>query len=84
MKARIVEMIPVEKVGYWIYVALAKNAVGKIVEEGNVQVAVDTGPAPSQKQIQAEEAGADKNIVMYIALLIGLVAIAGLLIYAIM
>ena len=84
IKARITEMVPVEKVGYWIYVALAKNAVGKIVEEGNVQVAIDTGPAPSQKQIQAEEAGADRNIVMYLALLIGLVAIAGLLIYAIM
>lgn len=84
MKARIVEMIPVEKVGYWIYVALAKNALGKIVEEGNVQVAVDTGAAPNPKQIENEKEAADKNIVMYIALLIGLIAVAGLLIYAIM
>ena len=84
MKARIVEMLPVEKVGYWIYVALAKNALGKIVEEGNVQVAVDTGQAPNAKQIEKEKEAADKNIVMYIALLIGLIAIAGLLIYAIM
>jgi hypothetical protein len=83
IKGRIAEMIPVEKVGYWIYVAIAKNAVAKIVEEGNVQIAVDGSTATAQS-VQERKTSADKNIIMYIALLIGLIAVAGLLIYAIM
>lgn len=85
VKARLVEMIPVEKVGYWLYASVAKNAVIKIVEEGNVQVEVPLDGAVSAASAGLEQKeSADRNIVMYVALLIGLIAIAGLLIYAIL
>ena len=85
VKARLVEILPVEKVGYWLYASVAKNAVIKIIEEGNVQVEVPLDGAVSAASAGlAQKESADRNIVMYIALLIGLLAIAGLLIYAIL
>jgi hypothetical protein len=82
IKARIVEKVPVEKIGFWIYAAIAKNAVAKIEEEGNVQIEMVVDWQDPNAVVAQKEA-ADRNIIMYIALLIGLIAIAGLIIYAI-
>ncbi|MGL4368905.1 MAG: hypothetical protein ACRCUT_04430, partial [Spirochaetota bacterium] len=83
MKGRIVDIVPVEKLGFYIYVAVAKNVLAKITEEGSVQIELDLSAAASPAA-EAEKAKAETNIVMYAALLVGLMALAGLLIYAIL
>ena len=83
MKGRVVDKVPVEKLGYYIYASIAKNVLAKITEEGNVQVEVDE-TANIGVATQEEQQKTDRNIIMYLALLIGLVALAGLLIYAIL
>jgi len=83
IKGRVVDKVPVEKLGYYIYVSVAKNVLAKITEEGNVQI--ETDETPFTGTVSAEEQQkTDRNLVLYIALFIGLVALAGLLIYAIL
>jgi len=81
MKGKIADIVPVEKIGYYIYCAVAKNVLVKIPEEGNVLIEM----ADSQKRItidEVEKKKVDRNLVLYLVLLIGLIVVAGLLIMA--
>ena len=75
----------VEKIGYYLYCAIAKNALAKIPEEGNVQIEVaeDTPHIPIEK-VENETKSSDKTLTLYIVLLVGLAIFAAIVIYAIM
>jgi hypothetical protein len=80
MKGRIVEKVPVDKIGFFIYCSIAKNALAKITEEGNVLI--ETADQPRVTVNDTERKQVDRNLILYIVLLVGLVAIAFILILA--
>jgi hypothetical protein len=83
IKGRFVGKVPVEKIGFYLYCALAKNAVARIPEEGNVQIEIaEATPRVTMEEVQKGKKDVDRNIILYIALLLGLAAIAGLIIFA--
>jgi hypothetical protein len=85
IKGRFIGKVPVEKIGFYLYCALAKNAVAKIPEEGNVQIELaEDIPRVTMEEVQKNKKSVDRNLVLYIALLLGLVAIAGLIIFALL
>jgi hypothetical protein len=79
MKGKIVDIVPVEKIGYYLYCAIAKNAIAKIPEEGNVLIEMADKPRVTIDEIEKKKI--DRNLILYIALLAGLVAIAAAIIY---
>lgn len=82
IKGRFVGKVPVEKIGFYLYCALAKNAVAKIPEEGNVQIELsEDTPRITIEDVQKDKKSIDRNLILYIALLLGLVGIAGVIIY---
>jgi hypothetical protein len=84
MKGRLVEKVPVEKIGYYLYCAIAKNALAKIPEEGNVQIEIaDDTPKKTVEEVEKQNKASDKNMMMYVAMLIGLIILTAIVIYAI-
>jgi hypothetical protein len=82
IKGKFLEKIPVEKIGYYLYCALAKNAVAKIPEEGNVQIeTADEVSRMTIDDVEEKKKSIDRNLMVYIAMLLGLVVIAAILIY---
>jgi len=82
IKGRLVEKVPVEKIGYYLYCAIAKNALAKIPEEGNVQIEVaEDTPAVNTENVEKEKKSSDKSLMLYIVLLIGLAIFAAIVIY---
>ena len=79
IKGRLVEKVSVEKIGFYLYCALAKNAIAKIPEEGNVQIEM-ADDAPRVTIDEVEKRKVNSNIVLYVVMLIGLIVIAGVLI----
>lgn len=75
IRARVKEKIPMEEGGFIIYGVVAKNVLVKIVEEENVKIEMDTGEKAS-KQDKAES-----KLIIYIALLLGLIFITLLIIF---
>ncbi len=70
VKARIKAKIPIEGGGYIIYGVIAKNVLVKIVEEENVKIEVDS--------IQGDTniLKSDSHLLIYLALLMGLIALS--------
>jgi hypothetical protein len=82
IKGKFLDKIPVEKIGYYLYCALAKNAVAKIPEEGNVQIETADGVSRMTiDDVEEKKKSIDRNLMVYVAMLLGLVIIAAIIIY---
>jgi hypothetical protein len=82
IKGKFIDKIPVEKIGYYLYCALAKNAVAKIPEEGNVQIETADGVSRMTiDDVDEKKKSIDRNLMVYVAMLLGLVIIAAIIIY---
>ncbi|MCX8123151.1 MAG: hypothetical protein N3F66_03195 [Spirochaetes bacterium] len=77
VRARIKEKIPLSTGGYAIYAVVAKNVLVKIIEEENVKIETD-------KQEQKKEDGNENILFVYIALLLGLIIISGIIVFALL
>lgn len=78
IKARVKEKVPLEKSGCILYCLVAKDVFVKVVEEENVKIEMDkmaTDEKPEQE---------DSKLVLYLALLLGLVILSLIVILAIL
>jgi hypothetical protein len=70
VKARIKAKIPIEGGGYIMYGVIAKNVLVKIIEEENVKIEVDS------IQSDTNILKSDSHLLIYLALLMGLIALS--------
>ncbi len=70
---RIKAKIPMEKSGYIIYALVAKGCLAKIIEEENVKIEVDI---PLE---ESDSMGSDNKIIYLMAILVGLIILAGII-----
>lgn len=75
VSARIKEKFPLSSGGYAIYALVAKNVMVKIIEEENVKIDIE-------KVEQKKEESNENMLFIYIALLLGLLFISGLIVFA--
>ena len=75
VNARIKEKFPLSSGGYAIYALVAKNVMVKIIEEENVKIDIE-------KVEQKKEESNENMLFIYIALLLGLLFISGLIVFA--
>jgi len=75
VSARIKEKFPLSSGGYAIYALVAKNVMVKIIEEENVKIDIE-------KVEQKKEESDENMLFIYIALLLGLLFISGLIVFA--
>ena len=71
---RIVEKLPMDKKGYYIYGLAAKNVLVRIIEEENIKIETDT-VQKTQKAVKNEKTKSDNKMILYIVLLVGLLFI---------
>ena len=77
MKARVKAKFPLEQGGFLLYALLMKNILARIPEEENVKIEIDQPGLPGEKKEN------DHSLIIYIALLIGLVTTAFAIIFLI-
>ncbi len=77
VKARIKEKIPLEEGGFIIYAVVARNVLVKIVEEENVKIEMEA----LYRESKSEKG--DGRTLLYLAILIGLLLIALIILYKI-
>ncbi len=74
VKGRLKAKVPLEKSGYILYTLIAKGVLAKIVEEENVKIQIEAGVKEIQK-----ESKRDSRLLLMLAILIGLVIVAGII-----
>lgn len=77
VKVRVKAMLPIETGGFTIYCVIAKNVLVKIIEEENVKIEVDMDKSSSLEKDEGK-------LIIYLALLFGLVLITLLIIFSIL
>ncbi|SRR6056297_3584 len=76
IKARLKAKIPMEGGGYILYGLVAKNVLVKIIEEENVKIEME------KVEKKPEESATESKLILYVAMLLGLVVIALVIIMA--
>ncbi|HSV97943.1 MAG TPA: hypothetical protein VLM75_13565 [Spirochaetota bacterium] len=76
IKGRVKEKVSQGKFGYIIYALVAKNVMAKIIEEENVKIEMDAAP------LEEPADRGEGRLVLYLALLLGLVILALIIIFS--
>ncbi|MBN1531915.1 MAG: hypothetical protein JXA20_04575 [Spirochaetes bacterium] len=79
INGRVKAKIPMEKSGYIIYTLVAKGILAKIIEEENVKILVDK---PIEEMV-TEKKG-DNKLLFIMAIVVGLIIIAGIVLLALL
>jgi len=80
IKGRLKAKIPMDKSGYYLYALVAKGIMAKIIEEENVKILIDS----SQGNEKDGDASSENRTTILIAVLLGLMILAGIIIMNLM